>query len=112
MSTIRSTNAAGLTGTATNLMSGLAKVWAQAALGDALTDDYNLSSITDSGTGDATWNIANAMSDSDFGTASHGSNYHCRGFADTTSAIDVNTDGATHSASDAEVGGTAHGDLA
>ena len=53
--------------TTTNLQQGLAKAWAQQD-GAAATarDSFNVASITDEGTGDASYTLTNAMSDSNF----------------------------------------------
>ena len=65
MSTIRATNAAGLTGTATNLMSGLAKAAGyETGTGTTLSNEFNVSSLTDTGTGDTDFNYANSLSSS------------------------------------------------
>ena len=53
--------------TTTNLQQGLAKAWAQQD-GAAATarDSFNVAGVTDEGTGDASYTLTSAMSDSNF----------------------------------------------
>ena len=63
--------------TTTNLQQGLAKVWCRAdADGATLLDSFNMTSITDNGTGDYTPTFANDFSNALYSltaTAQHGS---------------------------------------
>jgi len=53
--------------TTTNLQQGLAKAWAQQDGAAATTrDSFNVAGITDEGTGDASYTLTSAMSDSNF----------------------------------------------
>lgn len=62
-------------GTATNILSGLAKVWADFdGTGTvALNDSFNLSSLTDNGTGDYSLDYTNAFSTADYARLFSGS---------------------------------------
>lgn len=68
MSTLKVTNIAGLTGSSTNVMEGLAKAWVNFnGTGTVATrDSFNISSVTDNGTGDYTNNFSNSFSSADY----------------------------------------------
>ena len=63
MSTLKVTNIAGLTGSSTNVMEGLAKAWGHVATANSTTldDSFNYVSVTDNGTGDWTYAFTNSM---------------------------------------------------
>lgn len=68
MSTLKVTNIAGLTGSSTNVIEGLAKAWGNCnGLGTvSLRDSFNLSGLTDNGAGLYQFNISSSMSDGNF----------------------------------------------
>ena len=49
-----------------NTVQGLAKAWLQASNSAALEDSFNISGGTDHGTGDYSYNLANAFSNADY----------------------------------------------
>lgn len=78
MSTIRASTLSNLSGTSTsmdNAINGSAKAWVNFnGTGTvAIRRSYNVSSITDNGTGDYTLNFTNAMPDADYSLAGSGS---------------------------------------
>jgi hypothetical protein len=68
VSTLKVTNIAGLTGSSTDVMSGLAKVWINFnGTGTiAIRDDFGASTIVDNTTGDYTVNFTSNMSNNDY----------------------------------------------
>ena len=79
--------------TTTNLQQGLAKVWLFASSGNSISDSLNMTSITDNGTSDNTYNIANDFANSTFsvgsifGQSGHGGFLSANMFAVTTGSI-------------------------
>ena len=55
--------------TTTNLQQGLAKQWAKFTVAAALSDSFNTSSITDSGSGDFEVNFSNVMGGTQYAIA-------------------------------------------
>lgn len=91
MSTLQVDSAAPrLGGTSTNLMAGLMKAWANADGSATVSDSLNVSSSTDHGVGDYSYNLTNAYSGTDYVQASDG---------DQTVAIITNKNSARYSAS-------------
>jgi len=68
MSTLKVTNIAGLTGSSTNVIEGLAKAWADlnGTGTPAYQDSYNFSSVTDNSTGNYTMSFTNSMGNANF----------------------------------------------
>ena len=58
--------------TTTNLQQGLAKVWCQYNASTALQDSFNITSLTDTGTGGTTVTIANDMANDDYSATGNG----------------------------------------
>ena len=90
MSTLKVTNIAGLTGSSTNVMEGLAKAW----MGkwdfstNTAVDSFNISTFTDNGTGDLACTFTNAMNSVGYsGTALDNNFSLIRAIAQTTSAF-------------------------
>ena len=83
MSTLKVTNIAGLSGSSTDVMAGLAKTWVNfnGTGTPAARDSFNFASITDNGTGDQTVNFSNSLSNGNYmwsgstGTSSAQSNW-------------------------------------
>lgn len=55
--------------TTTNLQQGLAKAWFNGSTAPAVTNSFNISSVTDNDTGQFFFNYTNAMSDGNTGAA-------------------------------------------
>jgi hypothetical protein len=75
MSTLKVTNIAGLSGSSTDVMQGLAKAWGavdQDTTGHPIYDSYNLSSTTDEGTGYTICAYSNAMANVNYGITTAG----------------------------------------
>lgn len=51
-----------------DVVHGTAKVWGNANFAASVGASYNITSVTDTGTGIVTWNITNAFSTVNFGT--------------------------------------------
>jgi hypothetical protein len=66
MSTLKVTNIAGLTGSSTNVVEGLAKVWCSVDV-TTVDDSFNISSLTDFATGKAIMNYSNNMATAHYG---------------------------------------------
>ena len=67
MSTLKVTNIAGLTGSSTDVMQGLAKAWGHFEGSDTVLDDsFNTTSITDNGLGNYTVTIANDLNNANY----------------------------------------------
>ena len=58
--------------TTTNLQQGLAKAWCQYNASTALQDSFNVTSLTDTGTGGTTVTIANNMANDDYSATGNG----------------------------------------
>ena len=58
--------------TTTNLQQGLAKAWCQYNASTALQDSFNVTSLTDTGTGGTTVTIANDMANDDYSATGNG----------------------------------------
>ena len=77
----------------TSIQQGLAKVWLFASSGNSISDSLNMTSITDNGTSDNTYNIANDFANSTFsvgsifGQSGHGGFLSANMFAVTTGSI-------------------------
>jgi hypothetical protein len=107
MSTIKADNIATLAGVSTsmaNAVNGSAKAWVNfnGSGTVAIRGSYNVSSITDNGTGNYTVNFATAMVDANYGVAGIGnflSGEYARNIqvsgTPTASAVGIVTDGAT-----------------
>lgn len=96
MSTLKVTNAAGLTGTSTNMMDGLVKAYCNVDQTgtQSIRDSSNISSITDDGVGQTDTNYTNNMSSADYGFTgtkgrTSGQNGNC--IAHTNSQIPTTT---------------------
>ncbi len=80
MSTLKVTNIAGLTGSSTDVMGGLAKAWVNfnGTGTPAARDSLNLSSITDNATGHYEFNFSNSMANVNytFSASAHGQTDH------------------------------------
>lgn len=105
--------------TTTNLQQGLAKVWLFASSGNSISDSLNMTSITDNGTSDNTYNIANDFANSTFsvgsifGQSGHDGFVSANMFAVTTGSIrtSVYLDSNSHYEASLQCY-TMHGDLA
>ena len=60
--------------TTTNLQQGLAKAWLLAGNDASLTDNFNIASGTDNGTGDYSYNITNDMANATYAICSQAAN--------------------------------------
>ncbi len=60
--------------TTTNLQQGLAKVWAKYDAGSTLNDSFNVSTLTDSGTGLFDLAFTNSMNNANFAGQAEGNN--------------------------------------
>lgn len=101
---------------ATYLVHGTAKAWSHYDQGAGVTvnDSFNISSITDSGTGYAANNLTNAMSSANFMTAgNNASQYHTQIWGTATGSFTIYTFNSSHTAVDcSSISGLALGDLA
>ena len=117
--------ASGSTGLTTNLQQGLAKAWVKHNAAAALQDSLNISSGTDTGTGDYTFVFTSNMTNAEYGlsgAASLGSgnvpvvSWNPRESGQTTSDFDVELGYTStipaYTYFDAHGGGLIHGDLA
>mgnify|MGYP003657213741 CR=1 FL=1 len=104
----------------TNIAQGLAKVWCNINVSSVVQDSLNISSVTDHGSGENTYNFTNAFSaltyvalghNSDDATANRGTNVQgtWTGGNQATSKVRMNT---FSSADCSYYGTTSHGDLA
>lgn len=68
MSTLKVTNIAGLSGSSTDVMQGLAKAWAawDGTGTVSLFDSFSISSLTDNLTGDYSLTLSSAMNDTNY----------------------------------------------
>jgi len=108
--------------TTTNLQQGLAKCWLRADMNteNTIEDSFNTASISDAGTGNTSWNITNALANTNgimSGATARTVNSKISGSAGsiavTTSQFTVRTTTAgSDSSADTEWGVVAHGDLA
>ena len=106
--------------TTTNLQQGLAKVWAKATQSDnSIYDSFNLTSITDDGTGQLTFTIASDVANINYGFTSTTQVTDCGGLNATgTGATTTGTavhQGRNSSGTDVDsnpVSIVIHGDLA
>lgn len=99
MSTLRVNTLQDVAGTGQPAMSGAAKAWVNfnGSGTVAIRASFNVSSITDNGTGDYTVNLTNAMSDANFAVVSLG------GFSTTVPGT-VASAGAPVNSSSARIG--------
>lgn len=75
MSTLKVTNIAGLTGSSTSVIDGLAKAWGTVDNSGAtmtLKDSFNQSSVTDNATARATYSWSSSMNNDDYALAGMG----------------------------------------
>jgi hypothetical protein len=112
--------------TTTNLQQGLAKAWVHFTSINPTTtrDSFNISSLTDTGTGDTTVNVTNAFSNDDYacvmftnaqsGTGAGAFTNHYTGglFSRTTSSIDHTAHNGSAPTDSALNDVVFHGDLA
>jgi hypothetical protein len=102
-----------------NTVQGLAKVWLFASSGNSISDSLNMTSITDNGASDNTYNIANDFANSTFsvgsifGQSGHDGFVSANMFAVTTGSIrtSVYLDSNSHYEASLQCY-TIHGDLA
>jgi hypothetical protein len=66
MSTLKVTNIAGLTGSSTDVMSGLAKSWAKSDFSTTMPDSFNVASLTDTSGGDNSINYTSNMGNANY----------------------------------------------
>jgi hypothetical protein len=110
------------TSATTNLQQGLGKCWLRADMNteNTIEDSFNTASISDAGTGNTSWNITNALANTNgimSGATARTVNSKISGSAGsiavTTSQFTVRTTTAgSDSSADTEWGVVAHGDLA
>jgi hypothetical protein len=113
MSQLNVTSIAGVDGgTATNAMSGVAKVWVRINNGGTLNDDYNVSSITDTSTGNAEVVLTGNMADANYAVSAVMWGHHCNIHTEAAGGWGQDTYGTTHTLADADSKASAHGDLA
>ena len=121
MSTLKVTNIAGLSGSSTDVMQGLAKAWSTHDSSASVSDSFNSSSITDFGTGHFGLNLSSSMgnvyypmSGSNLGsTANYGTFLGSDGAAVTTSRMDYKVwNYSTGLVDQTSIRPIAHGDLA
>ena len=109
--------------TTTNLQQGLVKVWCkfQGDAGNIFTDanfdNFNISGLTDNGTGDYTVNIDNAMTNAKYSCCTHNaSNHHFSGIRSTAdmsaTAVRIFVSNGSSNADKEECGVKICGDLA
>ena len=101
--------------TDSNLVQGLAKMWANLdGTGTAALDDsFNTSGLTDNGTGDFTVAINNDMSNANYSCQFNGNSAHVGLTAIATGSLQVFVTAANDSSQDVDpVTYLAHGDLA
>ena len=119
MSTLKVTNIAGLSGSSTNVIEGLVKVW-QSTDVTTLNDSNNVSSVTDTATGKLTVNYTANMANATYTVTmncaiqSQVPICYCQDSSfNTTSAHRVNTEIEGGALADAEyIGSQVTGDLA
>ena len=110
------------TSATTNLQQGLGKCWLRADMNteNTIEDSFNTASISDAGTGNTSWNITNALANTNgimSGATARTVNSKISGSAGsiavTTSQFTVRTTAAgSDTSADTEWGVVAHGDLA
>ena len=106
--------------TTTNLQQGLAKMWLQFVMGTPTIEaSFNVSSLTDTGTGDAGVNLTNAFSSATGYSLTGGGNHYTRGNyiedADSASVVayrQFNESGTLADGAGTNASLAAHGDLA
>ena len=67
--------------TTTNLQQGLCKAWANFSGGFSLTDDFNIASLTDNGTGRPEFNFTSNMANSTYSAGCHAYNRVVSGYS-------------------------------
>ena len=127
MSTLKVTNIAGLTGSSTNVIDGLAKAWVHYNGNGtaAISNSFNTTSITDNGSGDFTIAYSSSLNDANYSATSSSRNsvnddvYVCAIKLHSTSStrtVHNNSSGGVLYASSrldhTHIGLTIHGDLA
>ena len=118
MSTLKVTNIQATGETASRAVSGVAAAWGtKNSAGTSILDSFNISSLSDSGTGVAQWNYSNNFANVNYcfssGVRAAGARYIA---ADTSkilvSSLEVSTYNSSVSNSDIEFGTEMNGDLA
>jgi len=102
--------------TTTNLQQGLAKVWCNHNTTPSIQDSFNVSGVTDEGTGSFDTDFTNAMSNSTYSAlcGAFGTSQQTFGVIrdSATTSYRCNTYGDDGSAEDRDLANSAHGDLA
>ena len=117
MSEVRATTISDAAGTGPIALTkqSAAKAWARYdGVTPALNESFNVSSLSDDGTGDQTLTFTNAMSSTNFAFSGHSNQYHA-GNDNVASSSTVNTFTAnsSHTKTDTNrIGIIVHGDLA
>ena len=98
----------------TNLQQGLSKAWFNVdGTGTiAIRDSFNLTSVTDDGTGITDFAIANDMANDDYDFQSSTGNYHARSIDLATGTGEIRVYNTSHASVDADAFINLHGDLA
>jgi hypothetical protein len=118
MSTLKVTNIQATGETASRAVSGVAAAWgAKNSAGTSILDSFNISSLSDNGTGAAQWNYSNNFANVNYcfssGVRAAGARYIA---ADTSkilvSSLEVSTYNSSVSNADIEFGTEMNGDLA
>tara|TARA_Y100000401_G_C8304829_1_gene216285 strand:+ start:370 stop:843 length:474 start_codon:yes stop_codon:yes gene_type:complete len=102
--------------TTTSLQQGLAKVWCNHNTTPSIQDSFNVSGVTDEGTGSFDTDFTNAMSNSTYSAlcGAFGTSQQTFGVIrdSSTTSYRCNTYGDDGSAEDRDLANSAHGDLA
>jgi hypothetical protein len=101
----------------TNLQQGLCKAWIKFNFNDSSStgdDSFNVTSLTDSGTGDFTINITNSFGNANFAHLATSNDFHAlNDSANTTGTMNTSNYNSSHSAADvARCFSAGFGDLA
>ena len=90
--------------TTTNLQQGLCKVWIKFNFNDSSStgdDSFNVTSLTDSGTGDFTINITNSFGNANFAHLATSNDFHAlNDSANTTGTMNTSNYNSSNSATD------------
>jgi len=98
----------------TSIQPGLTKAWFNVdGTGTiAIRDSFNLTSVTDDGTGIIDFAIANDMANDDYDFQSSTGNYHARSLDLATGTGEIRVYNTSHASVDADAFINLHGDLA
>ena len=98
----------------TSVQQGLSKAWFNVdGTGTiAIRDSFNLTSVTDDGTGIIDFAIANDMANDDYDFQSSTGNYHARSIDLATGTGEIRMYNTSHASVDADAFINLHGDLA